>query len=282
MNKYQRAKLSTGVTTVKTIEHQQKITVNTVYNVNSILGSRQAKWILGIIHQREDGHYYLEDSTLSTKLDFSRLETVDDSAFFTEGSLVLCRGFHNDEQLSVTDLLMPPLHAKKSSVFKVNEADYFGAYTKKKLLLTQPTAITSALNNGTSILQLTKTRFAAANDAAVLPPPDNCIVVISQIELDLATTQKALPQLLTGLEEMRPHIIVVMGDFVSQRIADKTPYEGFRQYFESISQIAKDNSLTCLKEQTEWIFVPSVDDPGMTKMMPCMPLAEYFLTGPRS
>jgi hypothetical protein len=132
------------------------------------------------------------------------------------------------------------------------------------------------------VLQLTKSRFAAATDAAVLPPPDNCIVVISQIELDLATTQKALAQLLAGLEEMRPHIIVIMGDFVSQRISDKMPYEGFRQYFESISQIARDNSLTCLKEQTEWIFVPSVDDPGMTKMMPCMPLAEYFLTGPRS
>ena len=29
-------------------------------------------------------------------------------------------------------------------------------------------------------------------------------------------------------------------------------------------------------------MVPSVDDPGQPKMMPCLPMAEYFVTGPRS
>jgi hypothetical protein len=30
----------------------------------------------------------------------------------------------------------PPLHARKSFIFKINEgADYFGAYTKKKQML---------------------------------------------------------------------------------------------------------------------------------------------------
>ena len=70
--------------------------------------------------------------------------------------------------------------------------------------------------------------LAASGDAAVLPPPDNCIIVLSQVELDLATTQRALQQLMEGLEQMRPDIIVVMGDFVSQHISDKLPYESFR------------------------------------------------------
>ena len=89
----------------------------------------------------------------------------------------------------------PPLHAKKSHIFKVNEADYFGAYTKKKMILAQPSAIISTLNTGTSVLQLTKSRYAALaamGEGSTLPPADNCIIVLSQVELDLATTQKAL------------------------------------------------------------------------------------------
>ncbi len=61
-------------------------------------------------------------------------------------------------------------------------------------------------------------------------------------------TQRALGKLLEGLEQMRPDIIVLVGDFVSQRISDKLPYEAFRQYFDTISQIVKEQDLRCLKE----------------------------------
>lgn len=51
----------------------------------------------------------------------------------------------------------PPLHARKSFIFKVNETDYFGAYTKKKSLLAHPTSaektesLLGTLNIGGSI-----------------------------------------------------------------------------------------------------------------------------------
>jgi UDP-N-acetylglucosamine 2-epimerase len=50
-------------------------------------------------------------------------------------------------------------------------------------------------------------------------------VVLSQVELDQATTQRAMNTLLEGLEQMRPDIVVIMGDFVSQRISDKLSYD---------------------------------------------------------
>jgi hypothetical protein len=80
---------------------------------------------------------------------------------------------------------------------------------------------------------------------------------------------------------MRPEIIVIVGDFLSQRIAEKLPYDQFRVYFDTIAQIVKDGDYKCLKEQTHWIFVPSLDDPGQTKLMPCLPLSEYLFSGAR-
>lgn len=59
------------------------------------------------------------------------------------------------------------------------------------------------------------------------------------------------------------------------------PYEGFKSYFDTISQIVKDSDYKCLRDQTQWIFVPSVDDPGQTKLMPCLPLSDFFFTGSR-
>jgi hypothetical protein len=99
-DKYQRAKLNLKVITTKPGEKK----IETVYNVNSIIGSQVAKWVLGILNQREDGNYYLEDSTLSVKVSFSQLEKVDPDSFFSEGSLVMCRGIHHDECLYIFDL----------------------------------------------------------------------------------------------------------------------------------------------------------------------------------
>jgi hypothetical protein len=56
--------------------------------------------------------------------------------------------------------------------------------------------------------------------------------------------------LLEGLEQMRPEMVVLIGDFISQRIAEKLPYEAFKNHFDTISQIVKDNEYKCLKEQT--------------------------------
>jgi hypothetical protein len=80
---------------------------------------------------------------------------------------------------------------------------------------------------------------------------------------------------------MRPEMIVLIGDFMSQKIAEKLPFDQFRVYFDTIAQIVKDNDYKCLRDQTHWIFVPSIEDPGQTKLIPCLPLSDYFLSGAR-
>jgi DNA polymerase alpha/epsilon subunit B len=80
---------------------------------------------------------------------------------------------------------------------------------------------------------------------------------------------------------MRPEIIVLVGDFISQRNSEKLPYDSFKSYFDTIQQIVKDNEYKCLRDQTHWIFVPSLEDPGQTKLMPCLPLSDYLFSGAR-
>ena len=42
---------------------EEKLTKTVVHNVHSVLGSSERKWVLGFLSQREDGMFYLEDST---------------------------------------------------------------------------------------------------------------------------------------------------------------------------------------------------------------------------
>ena len=78
-----RPKLDDGV-------DMSKDSLTRVYNISSIIGSNKAKWIVGMINQREDGEYYLEDARHSVRLSFSELVYADPEVFFTDGSTILC------------------------------------------------------------------------------------------------------------------------------------------------------------------------------------------------
>ena len=62
----------------------------TVYSLHSIVGKKHRMLVLGFLTQKEDTHYYLEDSTSSIKVTFDKLEYVDPDAFFTESCVLLC------------------------------------------------------------------------------------------------------------------------------------------------------------------------------------------------
>jgi len=120
VHKYGRPKLSGEI--------NPKIT--TVYKLHSLLGKDRLMWVFGILTQKEDSLYYLEDSTHSIKVSFAELEYADPDAFFTEDNILLCQGHYQADQFVVTRIEHPPLHANKTLRFSVNEQDYFGAYSK--------------------------------------------------------------------------------------------------------------------------------------------------------
>ena len=46
---------------------------------------------------------------------------------------------------------------------------------------------------------------------------------------------------------------------------------------ENIAGIIKENNLENLRDTTEWVFVPSLEDPGQVKMFPAMPYPDYLI-----
>ena len=94
-------------------------------------------WVFGILTQKEDTFYYIEDASLCIKLSFTELDYADPDAYFTENMIIMAHGYHSAGTFFVNRIEHPPMHANKSLWMKVNELDYFGAYTKlnSKMLL---------------------------------------------------------------------------------------------------------------------------------------------------
>ena len=83
--------------------------------------------------------------------------------------------------------------------------------------------------------------------------------------------------LLSGLEDMRPETIVLIGGFISEANSDKN--EGSNPaIYEQIGAIVRENELLCLRDCTQWILMPSLDDPGMIKVMPSFKLPDSLFS----
>ena len=68
-----------------------------VHNVHAVVGQQEQIYILGILTQREDTNYYLEDSTYSIRIAFSDLQYAEPECFFTENQVLLCKGSYKAE-----------------------------------------------------------------------------------------------------------------------------------------------------------------------------------------
>ncbi|MBA0864953.1 hypothetical protein Goshw_007575 [Gossypium schwendimanii] len=52
--------------------------------IQSLVGQRGRRWVMGVISQLEDGHFYLEDLTAAVEIDFSKAISFDLIAYYLE------------------------------------------------------------------------------------------------------------------------------------------------------------------------------------------------------
>ena len=76
---------------------------------------------------------------------------------------------------------------------------------------------------------------------------------------------------------MRPEIVVLIGSFISQENTESESFEKFKMYFEQVGQLIRENE--CLRELTQWILMPSMDDPGIMKIFPNFKLSDFLVHG---
>jgi hypothetical protein len=102
------------------------------------------------------------------------------------------------------------------------------------------------------------------------------VVMVSNLELDENKTQEALCKFVEGLEALKPDIIVLIGNFISAKNIDSDSYDSFRSKFEYFGTIIR-QSPSCLRDFTQWVIIPSINDPGMMKVLPATKLPEFFI-----
>ena len=59
-----------------------------------------------------------------------------------------------------------------------------------------------------------------------------CVVLINQAQIDKAKQFKTFEEIFTGLEQMCPEIVVLIGDFISPENNEVDQFEKLKQNFE--------------------------------------------------
>ena len=92
--------------------------------------------------------------------------------------------------------------------------------------------------------------------------------MLSEVHLDNPRQMRALEQLFETLEGMLPSIIVIAGRFISEQNRYRVTNDQARDYFEQLGNIVRERSFEYLRDHTEWVFVPALDDPGQINLIP--------------
>ena len=61
---------------------------------------------------------------------------------------------------------------------------------------------------------------------------------------------------------MQPAVIVLVGSFISPENRELETFEQTKSHFDVILDILVSKNLDYLKDLTEWVFVPSLEDQG--------------------
>ena len=78
---------------------------------------------------------------------------------------------------------------------------------------------------------------------------------------------------------MRPEIIVILGNFISAENNETQSLDKLKLHFDNILNIIDKCQLQCLRDFTHWIFIPSLNDPGICKVFPSFKLSESLFKG---
>ncbi|KAL4195990.1 hypothetical protein AMTRI_Chr04g181110 [Amborella trichopoda] len=210
--------------------------------IQALIGCTGRRWIMGVISQMEDGHFFLEDLTAAIT-----------TGFFVENTIILAEGeLHPNGVFQVHTCGFPPLEDGNASLAVHTGLDFFGA----GYLTPEETA------------RLVELEKKAVNDM---------FVILSDVWLDNEETMEKLAAVLDGYEnvEVVPSLFVFMGNFCSR------PCNlAFNSYSSLRSQFAKFGEMIAahprLKEGSRFLFIPGPEDAGPSTVLPRCALPKYL------
>ena len=67
----------------------------TIYSIASVMGRSEAIWVVGLLTQRDDTHFYIEDSTHSIRVRLDEIEYADPNCFISLNMILLFNGSYH-------------------------------------------------------------------------------------------------------------------------------------------------------------------------------------------
>ncbi|XP_042039885.1 DNA polymerase epsilon subunit B-like isoform X1 [Salvia splendens] len=220
--------------------------------IQSLVGQRGKRWVMGLISQLEDGHFYLEDLTAAVEVDLSNARIT--TGFFVENTIVLAEGeMLMDGIFQVKTCGFPPLEDREKSLAMLAGLDFFG---------------------GGSLTKEEMVRLAELERGAV----NDMFVILSDVWLDHEETMEKLEIILNGYanENVVPSLFVFMGNFSSHPCnLSFSSYSSIRSNFGRLGKMIADHQR--LKEHSRFLFIPGPDDIGPSHALPRCSLPKYII-----
>lgn len=198
--------------------------------------------ILGYLTQFTEGKYYLEDPTGTVPLDMSA--TQFHNGLVCEGCFVLAEGNYSDGLLKVSGLGFPPAELANSSRAYFGTINSWGGKSK------------TLLKYSPRLLEIEKSNT------------DATFIFLSDCLLDNPIVLDKLSSLFNGYNDCPPIAIVLMGPFINDPNNMFLLKQKLNLLADTLQQCAR------LKEETDIILVPSLDDPSAAKILPRPPLPQ--------
>ncbi|ESQ50132.1 hypothetical protein EUTSA_v10001961mg [Eutrema salsugineum] len=221
-----------------------------ISSIQSLIVQIGRKWVMGVISQLEDGHFYLEDLSASVEIDLSKYKIT--TGFFTENTIILAEGEMQSGIFQVITCGFPPLEDRDKTLKTHSGYDFFGGG-----MLTKEETI-----------RLADLEKQAVNDT---------FVILSDIWLDDEEVLEKLEKVLDGFEsvEIVPSLFVFMGNFCSRPCnLSFGSYSSLRQQFGKLGRMIGDHPR--LKENSRFLFIPGPDDAGPSTVLPRCGLPKYL------
>ncbi|KAL8240096.1 hypothetical protein R6Q59_013451 [Mikania micrantha] len=222
-----------------------------ISQIQSLVGRTGISWVMGVISQFEDGHFYLEDLTAAVEINLSTAKIT--TGYFSENTIVLAQGeMQLDGIFQVQTFGFPPLEDREKSTLLFTGLDYFGGGTLAK----------------EESLKLAEMEARAVNEM---------FVILSDIWLDHEETMAKLETVLDGYEDVDvvPSLFVLMGNFCSRPFnISNNSISSIRSSFAKLGKMI--GSHQRLKEQSRFLFIPGPDDAGPSTVLPRCALPKYI------
>ncbi|KAJ4839699.1 DNA-directed DNA polymerase epsilon, subunit B [Turnera subulata] len=223
--------------------------------IQSLVGQSGRRWVMGLISQLEDGHFYLEDLTASVEIDFSIaisfLEIT--TGFLSENTIVVAEGeMLMNGIFQVITCGFPPLEDREKSLKLFAQHDFFGcgALTKEETL-----------------------RLAELEQRNV----NDMLIILSDIWVDNEEAMAKLEIVLNGFEsqEVVPSLFVFMGNFCSRPCnLSSHSFSSLRSQFGKLGKMIETHPR--LNEHSRFLFIPGPDDAGPSTALPRCALPKYL------